>query len=384
MIKKIKNPLIEKSRFLITPEPFEGEIFSSWLARCAYAHKTHPKTFCNLHLPKDKYIYTITPNFDATISDKVLEVLVRKTGFTMAKLKAMTMQSYNGYLQEEIIRNGMNKFLTAYRFCPKCWQEDKIPYIRKEHRVIFSTFCKKHKCYLHDKCPKCQTPIAAFKMFKNELTYNFCNKCGFDLSETPIEYIKDKTMYDLNCKLLNVLEKGYIELGSFYIYSFFFFEVISHVLGLILLRKKYLLHLKNKKQLEDICEQTFSKKNSSYSQLSIAEQYLLYGLMMDIFEGFPTNFKKYMQDNELSNYDMVKDMCMVPYWYEVAINAISPKIEYCARRVTQEEIHNAIHYLKTHNMDINQANLTRLLDCNFFSSYNQLKSFILDKPIFDT
>ena len=45
MIKKIKNPLIEKSRFLIIPEPFEGEIFSSWFARCAYAHKTHPKHF---------------------------------------------------------------------------------------------------------------------------------------------------------------------------------------------------------------------------------------------------------------------------------------------------------------------------------------------------
>ena len=130
MIKKIKNPLIEKSRFLITPEPFEDEIFSSWLVRCAYAHKTHPKTFCNLHLPKDKFIYTITPNFDAAISDEVLETLSIKTSFSMTKLKAMTMQFYNGYLQENIIRNGVNKFLTRYRFCPKCWKEDVIPYIR--------------------------------------------------------------------------------------------------------------------------------------------------------------------------------------------------------------------------------------------------------------
>ena len=59
MIKKIKNPLIEKSRFLIIPEPFEGEIFSSWFARCAYAHKTHPRTFWNLHFPKNKFIYSI-------------------------------------------------------------------------------------------------------------------------------------------------------------------------------------------------------------------------------------------------------------------------------------------------------------------------------------
>lgn len=371
MIKKIKNPLIEKSRFLIIPEPFEGEIFSSWLARCAYAHKTHPKTFCHLHLPVDKYTYTITPNFDVAISDEILQVLSTKTFFSISKLKNMTMQSYNGYLQEEIIRNGKNKFLTEYRFCPRCWQEAQVPYIKKEHRIIFSTFCKKHKCYLHDKCPKCKTPIAPFKMFQNELTYDFCNKCGFNLSETPIEYLKEEKIYNLNCKLLNVLEKGYIELGGYYVYSFFFFEVLAHILKLVL--------LKEKKQLRDSYEQTSSNFHNSYSQLSIIEQYQLYGSIIEHFENFPTNFKRFMKDYELSNFDMVKDMNKVPYWYEVAINNISPKIEYCARRITAEEVNNAIGYLTKHNLNVNQANLTKILDCNFFSSYNQLKSLIHEK-----
>ncbi len=103
MIKKIKNPLIEKSRFLIIPEPFESEIFSSWFARCAYAHKTHPITFWNLHFPKNKFIYSITTNIDATVSDEILQVLSIKTSFSFLKLRNMTMKSYDGYLQEEII-----------------------------------------------------------------------------------------------------------------------------------------------------------------------------------------------------------------------------------------------------------------------------------------
>ncbi len=101
------------------------------------------------------------------------------------------MKSYDGYLQEEIIRNGNNKFLTNYRFCPKCFKEDKIPYFKKEHRVIFSTFCEKHKCYLLDKCQECRTPISLFKMFNNELVYEFCFKCGFKLVNSRINYLNE-------------------------------------------------------------------------------------------------------------------------------------------------------------------------------------------------
>ena len=276
MIKKIKNPLIEKSRFLIIPEPFEGEIFSSWFARCAYAHKTHPKTFWNLHFPRDKFIYTITPNIDATISDEVLQIISLKTSFSMTKLKNMTMMFYDSYLQEQIIRNGTNKFLTNYRFCPKCWQEDKIPYIRKEHRIVFSTFCKKHKCYLQDKCPKCKTPISAFKMFENELTYEFCSNCGFELVNSDIKYIKNRIKYNLNCKLVDILDKGYIQLKDYYIYSFLFFDVIAHICRLILLTKKSKVNGIENRILKRISERVLSTAKSSLSQISIKEQHILF------------------------------------------------------------------------------------------------------------
>ncbi|WNL26759.1 TniQ family protein [Arcobacter cryaerophilus gv. pseudocryaerophilus] len=373
MIKKIKNPLIEKSRFLIIPEPFEGEIFSSWFARCAYAHKTHPRTFWNLHFPKNKFIYSITLNIDATVSDDILQILSIKTSFNFSKLRNMTMKSYDGYLQEEIICNGNNKFLTNYRFCPKCWQEDKIPYIKKEHRVIFSTFCEKHKCYLLDKCPECKTNISLFKMFNNELVYEFCTNCGFKLANSRINYVKNGLKYKFNCNLINILKKGYIQLGDYYIYSFLFFDVISHISKLILSSKKIRINGIENKILKKISKKHFLSRKTFFSQISIKEQCILFSIILSIFEEFPKRLELFMTQNQLSNFEMVRDIKVVPYWYEESVNEIFPKIVYLSRMVSEEEILNGIKYLKKRDILVNQSNLTKLLGCNFFSSYNKLK-----------
>ncbi|PUE67301.1 TniQ family protein [Arcobacter lacus] len=376
MIKKIKNPLIEKSRFLIIPEPFKGEIFSSWFARCAYAHKTHPRTFWHLHFPKDKFIYTLSQNIDATVSDEILQILSIKTSFSFSKLRNMTMKSYDGFLQEEIISNGNNKFLTNYRFCPKCLKEDKIPYFKKEHRVVFSTFCKKHKCYLQDKCPKCQSQISVLKMFNNELSYEYCCNCGFKLANSDVKYIKNKSKYELNCNLINILKKGYIQLEDYYIYSFVFFDIISHISKLVLSSKKTIINGIENKILKKISRKNFLTSKSSFSQISIKEQYILFTIILSIFEKFPKKFELFITQNKLSNFEMIRDIKVVPYWYEKSVNEISPKIVYLARMVSEKEILNAIKYLKKNDILVNQANLTKLLGYNFFSSYNQLRNLL--------
>ena len=73
---------------------------------------------------------------------------------------------------------------------------------------------------------------------------------------------------------------------------------------------------------------------------------------------------------------MIRDMEKIPYWYQESVNEISPKITYSARIITDEEIINGMNYLKKKDILINQANLTKLLGYNFFSSYNQLKQIL--------
>ena len=101
---------------------------------------------------------------------------------------------------------------------------------------------------------------------------------------------------------------------------------------------------------------------------------MLFSIIMSIFQEFPEKLESFMTQNKLSYFEMVRDIKVVPYWYEESVNEIFPKIFYLARMVTEEEILNGIKYLNKRNILVNQFNLTRLLGYNFFSSYSQLKN----------
>ncbi len=73
---------------------------------------------------------------------------------------------------------------------------------------------------------------------------------------------------------------------------------------------------------------------------------------------------------------MLRDMKVIPYWYEKSVNNISFKIVYLSRMITEEEIINGINYLKEKDILINQVNLTKLLGTNFFSTYNKLRGIL--------
>lgn len=41
--------------------------------------------------------------------------------------------------------------------------------------------------------------------------------------------------------------------------------------------------------------------------------------------------KSFMTQNKLSNFEMLRDIKVVPYWYEKSVNEISPKIVYFSK-----------------------------------------------------
>ena len=118
IIKKISNPTIRKKPFIIIPKPLNNELLTSWLSRTAYAHYTHPHTFVNLHLGL-KYQNTSLHNFDAIVSNKMINLIKKKCN-NKINIFNMSLKSYNSYLQENIIDNGLNRFLCNLRFCPVC------------------------------------------------------------------------------------------------------------------------------------------------------------------------------------------------------------------------------------------------------------------------
>lgn len=361
MIKGLCRKELLHQKPPLIPVPFSDEILSSWIARLAYANQMHPKTFLNTYLGI-KHRDHFKNCLDAHINDEILNCLQTITSQDFA-LKNMTLQSYVGILGECIIKERHNTYLGHMQFCPQCLNEH-IPYYKKLWHVNLLTICAKHHCFLYDACPQCKKPIEALKMHHNAFDYTFCYYCGYDLKKAPIKKIGKKATFGIlaNQKLAKMIEDGYIQLGESVVYSFCFVDTITQLSKLILLRRNFAFIHKHPlfKLLENRLKSSLSSKQSTHLQLTIAEKYALFGLIMYLFEDYPNHFSQFITMNHLTHWDMMKDLRYKAFWYENLVNNITPRYIAFGNMVTYEEIKNAIEYLKQKKIPIIKANLQRL------------------------
>ncbi len=76
MIKKIKILQLKDVNFLIVPQSLDDELFSSWMVRTAYAHKTHPHTFENLYLDLPQRLFS--KDIDVSINNETIQIVQNK------------------------------------------------------------------------------------------------------------------------------------------------------------------------------------------------------------------------------------------------------------------------------------------------------------------
>lgn len=372
MIKKIKNPALRNSRFIIVPKIKSDELIVSWFVRTSYAHQTHPHTFVKLHLNKSSQVLS-SNNFDVCITNEDIKALEYKSN-NKVSLFGTTLRSYNGYLQENIINNGLNKLLCPLRFCPICLKEDRVVYFRKKWRIIFNTVCEKHRCFLYDRCPNCNSFLDITKMYGNKLSFKFCYKCGFELSKSRKLPLNKKIMHGFKTvKNLNkILCNGYINFGKDLIYSFYFYDCLFQLSKKILKHKKN-SYIKNRYLFKYLNLKAYSPSQPVLHQIPIKEQYALFSLCYFLFEKFPLNIKNYINKNKLSYWETLKDMDYVPFWFDVLINSLSPRLVPISKMLTKIEIENGKKHLKANGLLVSKVNMSRLFGCNFFSVYNKLE-----------
>ncbi len=369
MIKKLKNPAIKDARFIIVPKIYEDELLSSWFIRTAYAHHTNPHTFLQLHLSRGSQVL-VANNFDVALSDDEIKILESKSN--NIDLKQATLKNYNGYLQEDIIANGQNSLIYSLRFCPKCLKE-KIVYFRKEWKIVFHTICIKHKCYLEDSCTKCNSKLQISKMYNNEKSFKYCYECGFDLSKTKVDIVKVSSIFIRHIKKLSdIIKKGFVVLDDSYVYSFLFFDVILQIVKKIVKHKN--IEVVKKYDIFKYIDinKKFPNSSPTHFYLSIKEQFTIFSIIMDLFEEYPIKLKRFVLDNNISNWQMTRDMSYISYWYDELINSIIPREIYRSKFITDEEIQNAKKYLISQGIEVNKSSMSRLTGCNFHSSYNKL------------
>jgi Zn ribbon nucleic-acid-binding protein len=375
IIKNLRKIGSQNNNFLIIPLPLEDEVFSSWFVRTAYAHHFHPQSFFNIHFGLENRDL-LKRDIDCFFDDNMLTVINNKCNNKINSY-FMTLKNYSGYLQEKVIISASNRFISHQQYCPECLKEDNIPYFRKYWKFTFNTICIKHKCFLHNTCPKCNSIINITKMHKNKFSFVLCNKCGFNLTKTQTTIVDSSYQYGTiaNKKLNHILNNGYVKFNHYIIYSFVFFDVIIQLTKIILLRKnfKYINHHPLFTLLQRIVSIKFNDAKSIYLQLTTKENFALFGLIIFLFENYPFNLKNFIKSNSLSHWDMVKHIKYLSYWYDNLINSISPRYVAFGDITTKKEIQEGIKYLKKTKIYLLKKDLSKLFDnINYFTTYNKL------------
>ncbi|QKF58405.1 TniQ family protein [Aliarcobacter lanthieri] len=361
--KNLKPGNLKNKLFLIILKPLEDESFLSWFARTSYIHYTHPQTFLNTHFGLENRDI-LKRDLDVALSDKFIKIFTKKTK-NKVDILSLTLKKYTGYLYEDEIMNANNKvFISNMKFCPICLGKDNIPYFRQYWKFIFITTCVKHNCYLYDACPKCNSKISIIKMYQDSKSYIYCHKCGLDLRKSKKQTIKANVIYGIKAqeKLMYILKKGYIRFKDKWLYPFVFFITIIQITKLIFLRKHTYFINQNPlfKMLKDKLAEHIKLSPPVFNRLNVQELFSLFGLIVYIFDNYPNNFRNFMKKNQLTYWDMVKEIKYLSFWYDNLVNDVSPRYLAFGDMITNEEIENAKKYLKKNDMDIIKANLQRL------------------------
>lgn len=173
-------------------------------------------------------------------------------------------------------------------------------------------------------------------------------------------------------KLNDIIKKGFVILGDSFVYSFFFFDSILQIVKKIIKHK----NLEIVKEYDIFRNINVNKKIPNYAPthfyLSIKEQFLIFSIIMDLFEDYPLKLKGYILENKIPYWQMTKDMAYLSYWYDELINSIVTRQIYNIKIITDEEIQNAKKYLISQGIEVNKSSMSRITGCNFHSKYNQL------------
>ncbi|NVM54051.1 MAG: TniQ family protein [Candidatus Helarchaeota archaeon] len=162
------------------PEPFDDELFSSYFTRVTKANFAEP--IPTLRVLEGRRIvlnrYDMDTRIKITTVGKIAEILKQDKN----RLKEMCLFPSSKSVRHLFITKGA-------RFCPYCLNEDVNPYYRFSWRLNFVSICPKHKCYLTDKCPTCNSDTRFWATKFNQLITE-CHNCGTDLKESSAKKIE--------------------------------------------------------------------------------------------------------------------------------------------------------------------------------------------------
>lgn len=166
------------------PAPFSTESPNSWLQRIAHRYDL---SFADL---QDALDVRWTTDADLEISRQAYGAIARVCGRPVAETSLMYSIFGVGQGSRVALRDPEGRPL--YRFCVGCLQDDTVPHLRIEWRLMPWKVCPRHLCRLRSRCAGCHKPWAMETAVLRERrskarTLAHCRWCGLDQRQTFTE-----------------------------------------------------------------------------------------------------------------------------------------------------------------------------------------------------
>lgn len=332
------------------------------MVRLAFANGLPLHTFYSAYLGYKEPIWS--RDIDRHPSDGLLNVISRRSGQALEKLKSLTLSSYEGFLFERLPLTGNSPWIipaglfhrtrqrAGMQFCPLCLRDDVVPYYRRCWRLALYAMCEHHLCIMREYCPSCSTPVAFHRHGIGRGkdipagALKFCHRCDVDLSQTPPDHLfwSDARSFSRLVATIKSLEQP----GSNLWHAFSpcgvpFFQGIRVLIGVINGRNGHGL----RQQLGEIFGIKIGnddpKKHFDFEGLGAKERLTLLLAVIWLTDDWPKRFLNLCSLAKFTRSRLAEDFRALPFWLACMADEYLDNRSYV---LSSEEIIAAGYYLK--------------------------------------
>jgi hypothetical protein len=216
------------------------ELLSSWLVRLAHAHGDKVQSLVYRMLGRRSGLNR-QGDLNRGGNIEVLARIADAAKLPPSELFGTTLSAYVDKLWCEISPKGSQRWVRAVtnhrhvavagqQFCPRCLEEDEIPYLRRTWRLSLHCVCAKHSCLLLNRCQVCNSPVLCHKsdvfLFvpKNSNGVTLCWQCRSDYRGMASVQVYEPSLAVAQQSLLWAPQAGFLDLGNQHIRSTLFFD----------------------------------------------------------------------------------------------------------------------------------------------------------------
>jgi len=166
--------------------PLPDELLSSWIARLADHNGLVPRELASkLGLGTGMAWAQV----DVAPAPHVVAALAELSGLPERRIADMALPEEYRSTLVLAARDGPSGSQAAWvQFCPDCWGQEAVPYLRRDWRLASTAHCHDHRRTLHDRCSKCHAAIAGLDQ-RWLAPLHSCGQCGRDLKNRGLSGI---------------------------------------------------------------------------------------------------------------------------------------------------------------------------------------------------